>query len=169
MTWGGRIAAAGLGLCGLAVAASATGLRFNGTPSMPRGVWLEASPVGHTLKAGDVVMVCEPATWLEPYVAPGHCPSRLEPLVKPVVAVAGDVVTVSPAGVAVNGAVLPNSAPMAHDGAGRPLRAWPTGTYKVGDWQVWLISPRRNSLDGRYLGPTAMADIEGLAHPVLVW
>jgi conjugative transfer signal peptidase TraF len=168
MTLGGRIAAAGLGLCGLAVAASAAGIRFNGTASMPRGVWLE-SPVSHTLKAGDVVMVCEPATWLEPYVAPGHCPSRLEPLLKPIVAIPGDVVTVSPTGVAVNGLMLPNSAPMAHDAARRPLQAWPTGTYTVGAWQVWLVSTRRNSLDARYLGPTSIADIEGLAHPVLTW
>jgi conjugative transfer signal peptidase TraF len=169
MTWGARIAGASLGICGLVVTAGAAGLRYNGTASMPRGVWLEDSALSHAFRAGDVIMVCEPAKWIEPYVAPGHCPSRLEPLLKPIVAVAGDTVTVSTAGIAVNGVMLPHSAPMANDGAGRPLHAWPAGTYAVGDWQVWLVSPRPDSLDGRYLGPTATVDIEGVAHPVLVW
>jgi len=46
---------------------------------------------------------------------------RKLPLLKRVVALAGDVVSVSSSGVSINGQLLPNSAPLFDDEAGRPL------------------------------------------------
>jgi len=43
------------------------------------------------------------------------------PLLKPIAARAGDTVTVSEAGVAVNGKLLPNSKQYPKDGIGRPM------------------------------------------------
>ena len=59
------------------------------------------------------------------------CPDRAVPLLKPVIARAGDIVKVSPAGIAVNGRLLPNTAPLPRDAANRPLQAWPSGIYRV--------------------------------------
>src|ERR1700759_1123487 len=47
--------------------------------------------------------------------------ARELPLLKRVVALVGDVVSVSSSGVSINGQLLPNSAPLFRDEAGRPL------------------------------------------------
>ena len=78
-------------------------------------------------------------------------------------------VTVSPDGITVNGMPVTNSAPLAIDGAGRPLQAYPAGTYTVAAGQVWLLAPLRYSFDSRYLGPVPVSAIQGAAKPVLVW
>jgi len=63
------------------------------------------------------------------YIPAGACPGGHEPLVKPVAAVAGDRVTVTALGIAVNGEPIAQSAPLDEDSAGRPLRPVPAGAY----------------------------------------
>src|SRR4051794_41228609 len=60
---------------------------------------------------------------------PGSCPNGYRPIMKRIMAVAGDVVTFDGTGGAmrVNGAEIPNSAHQAHDAAGRPLSPWAGG------------------------------------------
>ena len=136
---------------------------------MPMGIWWETSAAS-VPKAGDVVVVCPQLTDRQKvYLDPGHCPSHREPVLKPVAAVAGDVVSVSSAGITVNGMPVTNSAPLAVDGAGRPLQAYPAGTYTVAAGQMWLVAPLPYSFDSRYLGPLPVSAIEGTAKPVLVW
>ena len=152
----------------LALAAPHSGLRWNHTPSMPTGLWLERpAPVGYV--AGDVVEACPVlADWQRVYLSPGDCPGALEPMLKPVAAVPGDQVAVDQNDVSVNGMVLPYSAALTHDSRGRPLHPFPPGTYEVAPGYVWLMVPRRDSLDSRYLGPVAITNIRGLAVPLWV-
>ena len=75
--------------------ASALGVRINTTPSMPVGLWVVS---GKSASRGAIVLACltGPAATegkARGYVGPGSCPDHAEPLVKPVAAVAGDVVT----------------------------------------------------------------------------
>jgi len=173
----GRIVAAIVGvavvIAGLA-GANAAGLRVNATPSMPLGLW-RMVPDHAALRRGDVAVVCLPDTALvragteRGYIPPGNCPGGFEPLVKPIVATAGDIVAVSAAGVAVNGQEVHGTAQLTHDSAGRPLRPVPAGAYPVARGEVWLLSghdPR--SFDSRYFGPVPEADVQGIARPLWV-
>jgi type IV secretory pathway protease TraF len=82
--------------------ATVSGVRLNTSPSMPRGLWL-VHDIAAQLHRGDVVAAClEPSEAVKYYVGPGDCQSKsLEPVIKPVVAVAGDTVAISETGVVV--------------------------------------------------------------------
>jgi conjugative transfer signal peptidase TraF len=156
---------------GTLVGAEAAGLRLNTSVSMPRGVW-RVVPAGAAPRRGDVVAVCPPASMMRAalargYVAAGGCPDGTEPLVKPVAAIAGDVVRVTPDGITVNGVASPQTALLAQDSAGRPLQSVPTGIYRVAPDQVWLLSDHDSrSFDSRYFGPVSVKQLIGAAYPV---
>ena len=60
-------------------------------------------------------------------------------LLKRVVALAGDVVSISSSGVTINGELLPNSAPLSHDEAGRPLAMAQLDHFRLGTDQAFLM------------------------------
>jgi len=155
-------------------AAYAAGLRINTTPSMPRGLWRIVT-ARTAPKRGDIVAVCLPlgATLRQAmnrgYIAAGSCPDEVEPLVKPVAAVSGDLVTVSSNGISVNAAPVADTAALARDEVGRALHSVPAGSYRVASDDVWLLSghdPR--SFDSRYFGVVPIADVVGVARPLWV-
>ena len=87
---------------------------------------------------------------------------------KPIVAHAGDTVELSGQGIAVNGKLLPNTAPLKVDTHGRPLVAWSFGRYQVQPNTVWVASsyhPR--SFDSRYFGPIPVGSIRAYVRPIL--
>jgi conjugative transfer signal peptidase TraF len=87
---------------------------------------------------------------------------------KPIVAQAGDTVDLSGQGIAVNGKLLPNTAPLRADTHGRPLVAWTFGRYQVQPNTVWVASsyhPR--SFDSRYFGPIPVSSIRAHVRPIL--
>jgi conjugative transfer signal peptidase TraF len=86
------------------------------------------------------------------------------------VAQAGDRVTVSLGGIAVNGIVLPNSAPRLRDTAGRPLVSLPPGTYEVRPGTLWVVSTyESSSYDSRYFGAIDESQVLSRLRPFLVW
>jgi conjugative transfer signal peptidase TraF len=154
-------------------AGEATGLRVNATASMPRGLWRVRA--GEPVERGAVVAICPPdrAAIREAarrgYISPGRCPGGYEPLIKPVEALGGDIVTVTDAGVAVDGTPVANTRPLATDEAGRALHPIPAGSYRVPRGELWLLSghdPR--SFDSRYFGAVPVANIIGVAEPLWV-
>jgi conjugative transfer signal peptidase TraF len=172
-----RLAAAvivtGALVLGALATGEAAGLRINATASMPRGLWRVWPP--EPVERGEIVTVCPPdcAAIREAarrgYIATGFCPGGYEPLVKPVAAVAGDVVTVTLQGIAVNGRPLTNTAQLARDEAGRTLHPVVARAYRVAPGTVWLLSghdPR--SFDSRYFGPVPVANVTGVARPLWV-
>jgi conjugative transfer signal peptidase TraF len=148
-------------------------VRFNLTDSMPLGVWL-VTPIPVELKRGDIVTVCLPTTsasaaFRNGYIGTGLCADRYEPILKPIGAVFGDVVTVSPTGLAVNGDIVPNTAAQQTDTTGRPMNPIPPGEYRVQPGTVWIVAPRHAlSFDSRYFGPVAVSAITGAASPLIV-
>jgi conjugative transfer signal peptidase TraF len=162
------------GVLGGVAAAGAAGVRWNGSASMPRGLWLVA-PADGAPRRGQTVAVCPPDAPVtreaahRGYRPSGRCPDGLAPLLKIIAAAAGDVVTVTPAGIAVNGAPAGNTAPLGQDSAGRPLRPFPPGVYPVPPGQIWLLSrdnPR--GFDSRYFGPVPAGGVRGVARPLWV-
>jgi conjugative transfer signal peptidase TraF len=149
-------------LCGL------VGLRINASPSLPIGLYLTSSK-----PEGNLVEFCpgEPfaaLAILRGYRDAGSCRDGAAPLMKPIVARAGDVVEMSGQGIAVNGHLLPNTAPRATDSHGRPLTGWPSGRYIVAPDTVWVASSHHpRSFDSRYFGPIETSSIRDHIRPLL--
>lgn len=148
----------------------AAGFVVNRSNSLPPGVW-RVEP--RAPQRGDVTLVCPPdepairAARDARYLDRGFCPGGVAPLLKPVVAVAGDRIEVRPEGVSVNGQALPNTRMLAADGAGRRLPDGQVGAHIVRAGEVWLISNYSSlSFDSRYFGPVAAAKMRGVARPV---
>lgn len=142
------------------VLANALGLRINFTPSMPVGIYWAQVRSTQPLQRGALVLFCPPATpafqiaLARGYIAPGSCPHHSQALLKPVAAVAGDTVTLTPRGVQVNQSWLSQSPVFSKDSAGRPLPHPPFRRYTVRSGEVWLLSTHSlKSYDSRYFGP----------------
>lgn len=150
-------------------AAGLAGARVNTTPSLPRGLyWVQPQKP----EKGSLVLFCAPSTPLfseaktRGYLGAGFCASGSEALLKRIVAVEGDQVTISDQGVAVNGQRLANSTPLKTDAAGRPLPAFKAeGTLAAG--QVLLMADQHpQSFDGRYFGPVDERFLQAVVVPV---
>jgi conjugative transfer signal peptidase TraF len=175
----GRVAPGGVTIAALVVAtlgmAGLCGIRVNATPSMPRGLW-QVRAVTAPVRRGELVTVCLPDTApvreaaARGYLPAGICAGGYEPLVKPVAAVAGDRVAVTPRGVTVDGRLVAHTAPLAQDSAGRPLQSIPAGVYPVMPGEIWLLSGHNpRSFDSRYFGPVPVADVQAVARPLWVF
>jgi conjugative transfer signal peptidase TraF len=158
---GKRVAAVTLGVLSLAfIIPAVAGIRINESPSLPIGLYMIND------KNGQLVEFCpaEPFASLamqRAYRGPGTCPDGGAPLMKPEVAQAGDSVELNSRGVAVNGELLPNSAPLQFDTHGRPMGHWQFGRFKVRRGEIWVISSfNARSFDSRYLGPITSGQIQ---------
>ncbi len=156
-------------LCGWLVAES--GLRFNFTRSLPRGIYRE---VDKRIDRGRIALLCLPgpvaAQALERgYLRRGSCPSGVEPVGKIVVALPGDLVGIDDRGVQVNGELLAETEPQLTDSGGRPLpRLW-LDPAPLAPGQVVVIGPHPRSFDSRYFGPISTSQIVAVVHPWVTW
>jgi conjugative transfer signal peptidase TraF len=160
-------------LAAATAAAGAAGYRINTTPSVPVGVW-RISPASAVARNA-VVVICPPDSETfrlarsRGYVPHGGCPGGYRPLFKPAAALAGDVVTVTAEGLAINGVPVPNSRALVRDGAGRAMPRVAAGHYPVAPGTLWLVSSGNpSSFDSRYFGPLLAARVQGIARPVWV-
>ena len=160
--------AATLGL--VAAGGHAAGFYVNTTASAPSGLWRVAKIDPQAIQRGSMVSICPPAVLVVEAMRDtgglhtGDCEAtETAPLLKPAVAVPGDVVAVGAEGIAVNGILLPNSRPM----PGMP--AYPSGSYRVQPGQIWAVSSySAGSFDSRYFGPVPLENLRGRAVPVAV-
>lgn len=152
------------------------GVVFNYTHSAPFGLYREQFQSESAIHdPAPYVFFCPDRRWPsmknEPnYRASMHtCPDGFSPLIKPVVAWPGDLVSVSATGIRVNGLPLPNSASIQCDSKGQQLRPYPAGEYRVGPNELWVVSgfsPR--SFDSRYFGPIPLKSVHSWLRPLLV-
>ena len=136
------------------------GLRINTSPSLPVGLYVVT-----TNGAANLIEFCpaEPfaaLSLIRGYRDAGSCRDGGAPLLKPVVAKAGDMVELSGRGISVNGLLLPNTAPLSKDTKGRLLESWHFGCFPVTPGTVWVASSYHSrSFDSRYFGPVHTTDI----------
>jgi conjugative transfer signal peptidase TraF len=137
-----------------------SGIRISTSPSLPIGLYRITAD-----EHAPLVEFCpaEPNASFAAtrgYRSKGNCPDGASPLMKPVIAKAGDHVRVSKRGLEVNGVLLPNTAPMPVDTQKRPMPAWPSGDYVVAPGWIWVASSyNARSFDSRYFGPIRTSDI----------
>src|ERR1700733_3752762 len=123
------------------VAITQTGLRINVTGSMARGLY-HLRALSRTATRGDIVAVCLPlhtaSLGRQPgYLGSGFCRGSFEPLLKRVVAADGDIVSVSSAGIRVNGRLLPHTHRLRVDAHGRHLINWSTPLFRMPSGMIW--------------------------------
>jgi conjugative transfer signal peptidase TraF len=147
------------------------GLRYNGTSSFPAGFYMVT---GKRAVKGDLVLVDIPEIpvfdmakehgYLNvAYITVGRIMKRL-------VGVARDRVTIDSAGVEVNGIRLKNSAPLTCDAAGRPMVSYLLKDYVLGSDEILLMSEfNPGSFDSRYFGPLHASTIEAVVRPMWTW
>jgi type IV secretory pathway protease TraF len=87
----------------------------------------------------------------------------LRQLMKHVVAVPGDVVTVTAQGTYVNGELFPHSAIPA---TAKGYRPFAFGAYTLQQGQYWLLGTSPDSWDSRYIGPVPIDLIASTVRPV---
>jgi conjugative transfer signal peptidase TraF len=170
-----RRAAAALALAAAAVAtvaaaSAAAGLRFNTSGSLPRGLY---RLTGATPRRFALVLVCPPPAAAalarrRRYLPAGPCAEGTRPLGKLLLAVPGDLIEVSAAGLEVAGRLAPFSRPLAADAAGRPLPRTAFGRRRLAPGEVWVYAPHPRSFDSRYFGPVPAASLRGTLVPVWV-
>jgi conjugative transfer signal peptidase TraF len=156
---------------GSVAAAIFGGYRINLTPSEPLGLW-RIVPFDRPVARGNLVFICPPQTAVmmaareRGYLRSGTCPGGIAPLIKTVVAVAGQHVEIG-AGVTIDGRPIALSDLAERDGKGRPMTPFLGGV--VPDESVFLHSPFIGSYDSRYFGPLPASGILGLAQEVLTY
>jgi conjugative transfer signal peptidase TraF len=145
------------------------GIRINFTPSEPLGLW-RILPLDRDPVVGDMVFVCLPRSALvdearaRGYLRRGLCASGYAPLIKTIVAVAGQQVEIGQT-VRIDGEEIPHSVLAGQDGMGRPLMA--ARSEWIQSAHVFLHSPFPGSWDSRYFGSMPTSSILGLAREML--
>ena len=136
--------------------------------SAPAGLYRLS--IGAQAERGVLVAACLPEAIAREGLSRGDCPAGAEPVAKVVGALPGDLVTVEPDSVAINGVRLNDSRSASSDRAGRPLAHVAWGVHRVKAGEVWLFGfndPR--SWDSRYFGPVPLAAICGGLQPIVTW
>ncbi len=144
------------------------GIRINYSPSLPLGLYVI------TKGSSNLVEFCPPEPFASlaltrGYRTSGNCDDGGAPLLKPVVAQAGDVVEFDARGVCINGNELPHSSPLVRDVRGRQLSHWRFGRFNVETGTVWVVSTYNlRSFDSRYFGPLSVKSVRHRLRPLVV-
>lgn len=128
-------------------------LILNTTASVPRGLWLKVDGLP---KKGDFVQVPIDAFSSTEWVPYDYFRKNIwgknKPFLKKVAGLHGDRIALDNNGlILINGVSFPNSAPLSHDRAGRPLSAFELPVTLASD-EIWLLSDSPFGFDSRYLG-----------------
>jgi conjugative transfer signal peptidase TraF len=151
---------------------AAGGMRINTTRSIPVGMyWTTTAPISRDA----YVMFCPPPAAVfetakqRGYIDAGDCPGGYGYMMKRVLGMPGDEISVRADGVRVNGEYLPSSLPLPADRGGRPLPKY-AFERKLEAAELWLMSDRSaRSFDARYFGPIQRTQVASVIRPVVTW
>lgn len=147
---------------------------INVSPSIPLGVYsLKPINTKTNLRQNDLVAFCLNIPYREfglsrGYLLVGSRCSGTAPLLKSIIAVPGDNVTLTNNEIIVNNKVYGYPTHL-YDSKHRPLQSWPRGNYKnsQGFWMIGTNSVK--SWDSRYFGPIDRKQIIFLIRPLWIW
>jgi len=144
----------------------------NTTPSLPLGFY---RIVDDPIQKGAHVAFCPPQTDLfddalaRGYIGSGNCPGGYSLLLKRVLAMAGDTVSIDQAGIFVNGKHLPNSAQLTADAEGYSLPQLRLQAVLEDSEYLLLSDLNPQSFDARYFGFIARDQIKEVVRPLFTW
>ena len=155
---------------GLAALAAHAGLRYNQTPSVPKGLyWI--NPFDRSAPVGSYAAFCPPLNDIvreakrRGYLGNGPCPGNLPALLKVVAAGPGDLVEIRDDGVHINGHLWPKSRPLERDPEGRKLPQQQGLRVVLNHHERLFLSQNQSSgFDCRYLGPVPDRHMMGTAY-----
>ena len=147
------------------------GFRLNTGVSYPTGLYRLINDKQNYSK-GDLVLFCPPDNLVmaqalaRGYIKPGMCKGGFTPVIKKILAVAGDVVTTD-GFVRINAVTVPDAQTLQADSEGRPLST--PGTETLGEGQYFMMSDHQPaiSFDSRYYGSVSAQNLIGHIKPVL--
>lgn len=146
------------------------GVRLNLTASMPVGFY---RVVRGATERNVIVLICLPESIAEfaherGYLPNGSCRGGVAPIGKRIVAVPGDTVAMTQAGLQVNGVLIPNSKSLPRDGRHRQLPELTKQLSIVAPHQLWVLSwYSSRSFDSRYFGPIPDSAVQATIRPLL--
>jgi conjugative transfer signal peptidase TraF len=152
-----------------ATIAARAGVGLNLSASAPRGLY---RTVAGAPSRGALVVACLPSDVaafgvVRGYLGPGPCPGGAQPVLKRVIAVAGDVVDLDQAGATITAALPIRQLITDRDRSGRWLPHVAFGRHVVQRGHVWLAgSGHDRSWDSRYFGPVPVTGVRGVARPI---
>ena len=162
------LAAAGVLLFSVGATTEIAGLRINTSYSLPLGIYITTNDAtSRLIEFCPAPPFSAESAWRGYRTLGTACSDGRVPLLKPIAAVAGDRVVLSADGMRVNGILLPRTAPLFRDAAGRSLRPWRFGSYEVETGTVWVASTYNpSSYDSRYMGPINITQIRARLRPL---
>lgn len=151
-------------LVGMMLFLYCAGFRFNPTPSLPKGIY---RIVSGTPERGDFIAFClKSPVWTllakeRGYLAPGSCPSGLRPLLKQVVGMPGDAITIESDAIHLSTISGSSRWPAARheDSAGRLLPGSSLESGMIPDGMCLALSDHPGSFDSRFFGLVPLADV----------
>lgn len=151
--------------------AYASGWRVNVSNSYPPGLYRLTTDHA-PLHTGDMVLFCPPdgpamqLALSRDYIKPGTCKGGFSPVIKKIMAVAGDRISLDEV-IRINDVPMPDYRVLQTDSHHRPLPHLESLTIPSGS--VFLLSDHRpvDSFDSRYYGAVPVRQIQGHIHPVL--
>lgn len=150
----------------------AWGLRINLTHSIPVGLYrINSTSIA---KNGYVIFCPDRRTSFQlaaqrGYIDHGLCSSGYGYLMKHIVAIKGDRLSVTSEGVFVNQKKLPFSKPKSKDGLNRALPHWRVQDYRLQEGEIMTMTNQSEwSFDGRYYGLVHTGQIKGMLTPLWV-
>ena len=147
------------------------GWRVNISNSYPPGLY-RLTTDNAPLHTGDMVLFCPPdgppmqLALSRDYIKPGTCKGGFSPVIKKIMAVAGDHISLD-GKIRINGVSMPDYHVLKADSHHRPLPQLDSLT--VPPDSVFLLSDHRpaDSFDSRYYGSVPVSQVQGHIHPVL--
>jgi len=103
------------------------------------------------------------------YISKGFCQSGFGYMMKKVVAIEGDIISVTDKGVIVNNKIQSYSTPLTKDGANRALNQWRINDYQLKHNELLTMTDQDKwSFDGRYYGLIKTNQVKGVITPIWV-
>ena len=130
------------------------GWRYNTSDSMKTGFYRVSKDI--PIKLGETVEVCLPnkiakMAYIRGYLKTGSCPDGIEPLVKKIIAVPNDIVSIDSHGITVNGIFY--AAPQHKtDSKGQDLIPFHLSNKKINGYVLYGANDPDKSWDSRYYG-----------------
>jgi conjugative transfer signal peptidase TraF len=137
-------------------------LVWNTTASTPVGLYAVSRSVP---KRGDLFVTRLPRE-MEALAVSRRILSAKTPVLKPIAAVAGDLVCRTGPAIRINGRFA--AIARGRDGHGRPLPTW-RGCRRLSSSQVFVLARDAHSFDSRYYGPLDIQLARGIARPLLAF